>query len=1459
MALHDSPSDDGDQKSDERNSSFSKTDPNLVMAEQSVHDVVNQAQSVGDHSPSDVTATTSTTSAVKGDENAEDNKITAHISKSSKALDDLGDHITATEHQADDLDQRGRSRGNQAAVSFSISVHEFALILQLKQGQTSIEISETPSASPDLNSTKLDHLSDDSHLHHLEISGGSDTDTSRATSQDANGSSRHSRTNSVRKPTSFKSVSVTKSFLAKTAAASSASKVNGDKAPAVTSTNLLTNVHHGSKTRLVNKSTTGLRDSISKASGVRGRSGGDKGPDPLQVWNRNRPVQPAAPKHLTDEELKKQYGISMATRLDANDESKEAKWADIDDDEDEWAPETIEWADGTKITLSHTEKPPEPEKTQTRLIRQSDDQREKSKSPSIKPISSIGPNATVLKIGASAAHQNKSNGYGVKGQLDKTGSSSSVEAPVPSKSPWAPLPPVDKVSPIPINPSAQGPGRFGQRDPHGFQSMPPIPPAAKEIAADDFNRSWRDSSGGTQRELFNSHNGRYEPVNGNRRSSRNDQQFRAPSVLQRPSLNDQQGPAEPSAAFQTSRTSVDGSMWGRRRTSSNVSGGSGSLARRMSIGKVPDIPPFPNDIHQRRSSQQSGPSDRVESPRNIPNSTNLQSYPQRSFSPGRQNQNYQSGPSPNLNHAHPAVYKGPGSEGPQQNIPGGETTIAPENKPEGEDLDMQRAIQHKLMLEKRELAIKRRREQEEREEAEKRERIRLKMEALGLPPLEEKKAKSNEVSPATATTPKEPMLSPQKSTKALSPPKPPVPTAADEPVRYGMMTLHSPQTIRRQVPREKGNHQPIPPRNDMSPRKSPVEPLLEANPPVINGNRVHDPLRQRGKPPLSPREQMHKPEDQPLAEKLEQPNPETPSPWAATRGMVPPLSTNVWGPPSNDKTLGNGTFDTSIPPFPSQALRQPPHTSGSDQGYSGTQNESTRASIPAQFQSVDSVPKSNTGDNQIPPGTLPSDKPIPVEEQSSSEKTVPEPIQQSYRRAAPVRPPAGFGRDYRPPRAPPTNNSVTSAWNNFHVVAAKEDAEGRAKVIEERQTRIKDDAKSGIRPDPAQPTFKETWRQTQANDDGGRQVINVERTLNAPQPFNQSPRDFGVIGERPPMDHIGRQLPGPSVTRGSRFFPQVGDSHSQTRRAVNSQPEDISTSEPPPPDSEGHPAYDGNMQRPVVCLPLPKPVVKLPPAVTSPLPPPVAPPTFAAMVANPQPLRIDSRPIASTASWQDRFNGLLGRKPAIPEKPNVIAVSSSTKVPLEASFSEAPAAVSLPQVIHLEAAKTTSKDYEDEEALFEDRTVGSTPTVRLAKMAPRNAWQPVTPPRAKSRNVKPVQILSVEPFVFDVFPNSNGPGVRIFTHLPGLNAYSKIMTGEYAEYILTNIQRPSKSQTPPVKPRQASNYKPRKGPKSRDGFNRSDSRKTSSPTPSVSATSNSPRQNYSHWRNNRGQGRTARV
>ena len=392
--------------------------------------------------------------------------------------------------------------------------------------------------------------------------------------------------------------------------------------------------------------------------------------------------------------------------------SSEAKWADIDDDEDDWAPETIEWTDGTKVNLthSHTDPPPGPSQPVQSQPEPKEPPKEVPKEapvaprvqPAPKPTTFVGPNPTILKLGANAERQARTASASLKGANDKVPSSSTSPAP-PSKSPWAPLPPVERVSPAngPMPPQQpRMPVRHHAQRDDGLHAPP------KEIAADDFNRTWKEVQPGAPRELFNSRSGQYEPVPDNRRPSwRHDQHPnpRAPAVLQR--ANDHpSGPAEPSAAFQTYRSShQDGMGWGgRRRTSSNVSGGSGGFGRRMSFNRH-DAPPRMYD--GRRGSQ------------TIMDPALMGPEQQQHQYPGKE-EHLSSGPNGTIPR-------------PVENV---HVEAPPEVQPVAPPQEDPVVLQERIMKEKRLEARQRRIEQEEKEEAAKKERIRQRLEAMGPAP-----------------------------------------------------------------------------------------------------------------------------------------------------------------------------------------------------------------------------------------------------------------------------------------------------------------------------------------------------------------------------------------------------------------------------------------------------------------------------------------------------------------------------------------------------------------------------------------------------------------------------------------------------------------------------------------------------------------------------------------------------
>lgn len=230
----------------------------------------------------------------------------------------------------------------------------------------------------------------------------------------------------------------------------------------------------------------------------------------------------------------------------------------------------------------------------------------------------------------------------------------------------------------------------------------------KEINADDFSRGpWKESHGASSRELYNSHSGRYEPVPDRRGSMLSDHSGhhagphsgRQPAVAQRQSMDQ----PEPSGAFQ-SRTNQDGSF-SRRRASSNVSGGSGTVFPRGGRG---------NDAQGQHPPDERGPR------RPSFSGANEGRYANQHGNPPRPQAGINGRPSPSTAYATANDYVMPDLSNVHQ-------------VPDEDDVEYQK----KLMKERIELARKRRQEEVAREEAAKKERIQKKLETLG--PVPEKK------------------------------------------------------------------------------------------------------------------------------------------------------------------------------------------------------------------------------------------------------------------------------------------------------------------------------------------------------------------------------------------------------------------------------------------------------------------------------------------------------------------------------------------------------------------------------------------------------------------------------------------------------------------------------------------------------------------------------------------------
>lgn len=1095
--------------------------------------------------------------------------------------------------------------------------------------------------------------------------------------------------------------------------------------------------------RLVAKSASGHQASAPKSANSGFRNGGS-GPDPMQVWNKNRgmPCQCKAPgtyninafsaapqapqKHFTDEELKQQYGIHLATRLQADADGKEAKWADIDDDEDDWAPDTIEWNDGTKITLSHNDPAAAlvEEQAAAAAEKARQEERNRARMPPPKPTTSVGPNAKVLKLGASGPPKQDGAGSAFKISSDKPTLVAKPTPPAPVKSPWASLPPVDKVAPVAINPPLQSSTpRFHQSDSQITESVPaPLPPApAMEIAADSFTRTPRENQGGSQGQLYNSQSGQYEPViSGRRGSMRKDQNFRPPAVLQRPSQTEQR-PAEPSAAFQTQRSGSqqEANRW-ERRTSSTVSGGSGFQVRRVSLSKGVG-----------ENNQQHAESQPLESPR-TPGLANAQTT-QDSHLQSKSLQTFHSPALAKLQQLHDI---GSHPQSPQQ----GQSPLvdAATTSQMSADLNADTERQKKLMKEKRELAIKRKKEEEEREEVAKRERIRIKLEQLGMAPLEkqELEKKPNEIKQVvkreanqevTHKASQENIAGPPQS-----PPKPPLPDASSGTRQYGMMKLHGPSPINGITPNTdqstvEAQTSTVPPQRTSPPKTESSLRLDERIPsPMTNGD-IHKSFK-RSSVPASPeaRDQhiMQPPRQRPWNNVPRDPN--TFTAWNGS-GMTTHTapSGSLWGPPSNHKALGNGVFDGNVPRPPSRHTPYQEHQPQPTPQPIGPPRSSQRPR--------ESAESNRPSHNRASPLTedFQTMPPYPSQDRSAAPPSTGESKSHGQRPFASSE--AAVSMPPKPPISPESlpvddgqRRSSLAAWGNFQGTSAKEEAEQRRLATQQHAARLAEEARTGIRHEPQLPVLNETWRQVKVDDQAGqRRVVAVAKDANVPD----GPVAHQVTGDlrMPPFANPSHLAHPAGPSRGSRFFPTGGQGYQNQQRAASYTMGYNRSPSPPPPDSMQHPAYIRSQQHPLVNLPVmkPKPTVRLPPALAT------APPTPLLADVRAAPLRAVSQPLVQNPSWQDRFNGLLGVKKQIvsPEKKFAdVAGFSETKVPFELLPVQVSAAVSLPSrdadVTKAGIGGTAiSKSVEEEEALFEEREFGSLPTVLL----------PVIPPKLKSQ------------------------------------------------------------------------------------------------------------------------------
>ncbi|GES64409.1 hypothetical protein ATEIFO6365_0008047900 [Aspergillus terreus] len=691
------------------------------------------------------------------------------------------------------------------------------------------------------------------------------------------------------------------------------------------------------------------------------------------------------------------------------------------------------------------------------------------------------------------------------------------------------------------------------------------------------------------------------------------------------------------------------------------------------------------------------------------------------------------------------------------------------------------AMQERIMKEKRMEARQRRLEQEEREEAAKRERIRQKLEALGPPP---EKAKPKRKESLDAST-HESTASSNTAHPSQSPPKPPVPEPSGEPKQYGMMKVHHPDTVKKLVERERAADRSTTSMGHPRRGHSPVRESKPDTTPVANG------LSQHGEPQATNTEKFTEPKMGEQSPQLRGPNLNVSGPyptWSSNSKLgASPAISNPWKPLNIDKALGNGIFE---------------------QGLGG-------------FQSRD-ISLRNLGLDQpsVAPGPQPFSAPplSPQENASISPLPSPETRHAAYDALNPISRPAPIG----PPSSQPSHwrhdNRVAgpAAWHNFHAVAAKREAEENEKLRNDM---------NALREGPAslQVNFNETWRQVRTGEQvGQRQIVGTSRSTDSSGPMaNPLPGFDHPVGSLP-FENSTRPL-GSVPVRSSRFFPQATEL--PRKPAVEEGEIPRSPSPPPPEEMSSHPVYTGSSNRPLVHLPAPKPVVKLPPKTIT---PPQPPPTFASMAAAPPRVA----PVSTATSWQEKINTLFGKKTVPPQKKNALAVLSASKEPLDVQLHIAAVSVSFPQYDELPIGdgEVSAKQVEEAEEIFEDREAGSLPVVQVPISAPPAAWTAARPPSQarRAKSLKPMQVHSVEPYTVGLSDKDNSGNLRVSVRFPGA-------------IIAKTLMLPKKTGGHP-RQRGSSSYnnKPRKNAKSRDGPGGPNSKKPAS-SPQVNGNS-SPRQ-----------------
>lgn len=177
--------------------SLTITDSSIVMAEQSSRDVVDQTLSGGEPSPSDVPASTTDKTSAGGDV-----EVTKHIATTS------GSQISYMENSNDVTRDTSESQGGQAGGDKDASGSPMVGVGDRMEDDHKLNVSQDAKQGVGLVASRaleLNGLASGSDAGDDTASqGGSESDTSRTDGR------HHTRTGSVKKPTTFGRVSFAK-------------------------------------------------------------------------------------------------------------------------------------------------------------------------------------------------------------------------------------------------------------------------------------------------------------------------------------------------------------------------------------------------------------------------------------------------------------------------------------------------------------------------------------------------------------------------------------------------------------------------------------------------------------------------------------------------------------------------------------------------------------------------------------------------------------------------------------------------------------------------------------------------------------------------------------------------------------------------------------------------------------------------------------------------------------------------------------------------------------------------------------------------------------------------------------------------------------------------------------------------------------------------------------------------